>query len=181
MIKHTAPLLKQLPCGFWRPPRRFKVFTYAASTSSQPSFRATSSQESKSHVDHHPAMRRLETMETTTTWRVLKPFYGMHQGGRRWQRSLFPWFKALGFRQCEADDCVFAMTTIDDAVYVSCYVDDLYILYLQDGASSLYASFTRELTQRWKMEDEGEVTYLLPKHRNIQARRLNHAPPDRLH
>ena len=126
-------------------------------------------------------MRRLETMETTTTWRVLKPFYGMHQGGRRWQRSLFPWFKALGFRQCEADDCVFAMTTIDDAVYVSCYVDDLYILYLQDGASSLYASFTRELTQRWKMEDEGEVTYLLPKHRNIQARRLNHAPPDRLH
>ena len=106
-------------------------------------------------------MRRLETMETTTTWRVLKPFYGMHQGGRRWQRSLFPWFKALGFRQCEADDCVFAMTTIDDAVYVRCYVDDLYILYLQDGASSLYASFTRELTQRWEVEDEGEVTDLL--------------------
>ena len=36
-----------------------------------------------------------------------------------------------------------------------------YLLYLQDGADSLYASFTRELTQRWEVEDEGEVTDLL--------------------
>ena len=80
-------------------------------------------------------------------WRVLKQIYRMQQGGRRWQRSLFPWFKALGFRQCEADNCVFAMTATDDAlIYVGCYVDDLYILYLQDSADSLYASFTRELT-----------------------------------
>ena len=94
-------------------------------------------------------------------WRVLKPIYGMQQGGRRWQRSLFPWFKALGFRQCEADNCVFVMTAAGDALYVGCYVDDLYVLYLQDGAESLYASFTRELTQRWEVEDEGEVTDLL--------------------
>jgi hypothetical protein len=94
-------------------------------------------------------------------WRVLKPIYGMQQGGRRWQRSLFPWFKALGFRQCEADNCVFVMTATGDALYVGCYVDDLYILYLQDGADSLYAAFTRELTQRWEVEDEGEVTDLL--------------------
>ena len=58
-----------------------------------------------------------------TIWRVLKPIYGMQQGGRPWQRSLFPWFQALGFRQCEADNCVFSMTTIDDALYVGCYVD----------------------------------------------------------
>ena len=94
-------------------------------------------------------------------WRVLRPIYGMQQGGRRWQLSLFPWFEALGFRQCEADNCVFVMTTADVALYVCCYVDDLYILYLQDGADSLYASFTRELTQRWEVEDEGEVTDLL--------------------
>ena len=53
------------------------------------------------------------------------------------------------------------MTAAGDALYVGCYVDDLYILYLQDGADSLYASFTRELTQRWEVEDEGEVTDLL--------------------
>jgi len=94
-------------------------------------------------------------------WRVLKPIYGMQQGGRRWQRSLFPWFTALGFRQCEADNCVFAMTTAGDALYVGCYVDDLFILYLQDGADSLYASFTHKLAQRWEVEDEGEVADLL--------------------
>jgi len=94
-------------------------------------------------------------------WRVLKPIYGMQQGGRRWQRSLFPWFKALGFRQCEADNCVFSMTAAGDALYVGCYVDDLFILYLKDGADSLYASFTHKLTQRWEVEDEGEVTDLL--------------------
>ena len=94
-------------------------------------------------------------------WRVLRPIYGMQQGGRRWQRSLFPWIRSLGFNQCEADNCVFSMTTAGDALYVGCYVDDLFILYLQDGADSLYASFTHKLAQRWEVEDEGEVTDLL--------------------
>ena len=54
------------------------------------------------------------------------------------------------------------MTATGHALYLGCYVDDLYILYLQDGADSLYASFTRELsTQRWEVEDEGEVTDLI--------------------
>ena len=94
-------------------------------------------------------------------WQVLKPIYGMQQGGRRSKRSLFPWITSLGFSQCDADDCVFSMTTTADALYMGCYVDDLFILYLQDGADSLYASFTRELTPRWEVEDEGEVTDLL--------------------
>ncbi len=75
--------------------------------------------------------------------------------------ALFPWITNLGFKQCDADNCIFSMTTADDALYVGCYVDDLFILYLQDGADSLYASFTRELTRRWEVEDEGEVTDLL--------------------
>ena len=53
------------------------------------------------------------------------------------------------------------MTTAGDALYVGCYVDDLFILYLQDGADSLHASFTHKLAQRWEVEDEGEVTDLL--------------------
>ena len=53
------------------------------------------------------------------------------------------------------------MTAAGDALYVGCYVDDLFILHLQDGADSLYASFTHKLAQRWEVEDEGEVTDLL--------------------
>jgi hypothetical protein len=33
--------------------------------------------------------------------------------------------------------------------------DDLFVLYLQDNADSLYASFTRELTRRWDLESGG--------------------------
>eukprot|EP00965_Chrysotila_dentata_P096421 3186535-Pleurochrysis_carterae.AAC.1 len=36
---------------------------------------------------------------------VVKPVYGMAQAGRRWQRSLFPWLRDWGFRQCESDPC----------------------------------------------------------------------------
>ena len=58
-------------------------------------------------------------------WRVLRPIYGMQQGGRRWQRCLFPWIISHGLSECDADNCVFSMTTADDALYVGCYVDDL--------------------------------------------------------
>ena len=39
--------------------------------------------------------------------RVEKPIYGMAQAGRRWQRSIFPWFVQHGFRQLTSDNCVF--------------------------------------------------------------------------
>ena len=28
-------------------------------------------------------------------------------GGRRWQRSIFPWLKQFGFIQSESDPCIF--------------------------------------------------------------------------
>ena len=37
-------------------------------------------------------------------WRVLIPIYGMQQGGRRWQRSLFLWTRSLGLTQCDTDN-----------------------------------------------------------------------------
>ena len=79
-----------------------------------------------------PGYETLADDGSRKVWRVLRPIYGMQQGGRRWQRSLFPWIRSLGFNQCEADNCVFSMTTAGDALYVGCYVDDLFILYLQD-------------------------------------------------
>ena len=103
----------------------------------------------------------------------------MAQAGRRWQRSLFPWFKQWGLRQCDADNCVFQLSAeVDtptgkrrDTLLVGCYVDDLFVLYNSSDEHSLYARFVRDLQARWDVDDEGEVTDLL----NIEISRTDSA------
>jgi hypothetical protein len=46
--------------------------------------------------------------------RIEKPWYGMAQAGRRWQRSLFPWLLDHGFTQHDADECVFSIMATTD-------------------------------------------------------------------
>jgi hypothetical protein len=99
-------------------------------------------------------------------YRVDKPIYGMAQAGRRWQRSLFPWFLEQGFKQLESDTSVFykARKLSDgtmDRLIVGCYVDDLFCLHGNDATGSLYAEFIAALQSRWKVEDEGPVSDLL--------------------
>ena len=62
----------------------------------------------------------------------------MAQAGRRWQRSIFPWFIKQGFVQLHSDDCVFVKrattvntdgSTRDETIIIGCYVDDLFVLY----------------------------------------------------
>eukprot|EP00965_Chrysotila_dentata_P209282 6185201-Pleurochrysis_carterae.AAC.1 len=89
----------------------------------------------------------------------------MAQAGRRWQRSLFPWLLQWGFTQCTTDPCVFtAQREINGSLQrliIGCYVDDLFTLYSDDGAGSLYEAFTSDLAARWNVEDEGPVSDLL--------------------
>ena len=101
--------------------------------------------------------------------RVEKPIYGMAQAGRRWQRSIFPWLKAHGFKQLHSDTCVFYRTQTRDTpsgprierLVVGCYVDDLFVLNSHDDEHSLYHEFTAALQKDWEVEDEGPVSDLL--------------------
>eukprot|EP00965_Chrysotila_dentata_P201244 6180473-Pleurochrysis_carterae.AAC.11 len=93
--------------------------------------------------------------------RVQKPVYGMAQAGRRWQRTFFCWLKAQGFQQSSKDTCIFSKTREDDNLVVGCYVDDLFVLYSSNGDGSLYSDFSTALVDRWRVEDEGEVSDLL--------------------
>eukprot|EP00965_Chrysotila_dentata_P114708 3791329-Pleurochrysis_carterae.AAC.1 len=101
----------------------------------------------------------------TRVCRVVKPVYGMAQAGHRWQRSLFPWLKAWGFQQSHSDPCVFTcnkpINGTTQSLTLGCYVDDLFVLYSDDGPDSLYSSFTTALSSRWNVEDEGPVSDLL--------------------
>eukprot|EP00965_Chrysotila_dentata_P046222 1536479-Pleurochrysis_carterae.AAC.5 len=81
--------------------------------------------------------------------RVEKPMHGMAHAGRRWQRSLFPWLKEWGFRQCESDPCVLTLTRdvggISQRLIPGCYVDDLFTLHSHSGRGSLYERFASDL------------------------------------
>ena len=98
-------------------------------------------------------------------YRVCKPVYGIAQAGRRWQRSLFPFLKASGFTHFDSDPCVFSKTEVIngvlETVLIGVYVDDLCIVYLHEGDTSLYHNFSTQLTDRWDVEDEGAIVDLL--------------------
>jgi len=102
-------------------------------------------------------------------YKIKKPVYGMAQAGRRWQRSLFPWLKEIGFTQHESDDCLFSKVETrttpqgprEERLILGCYVDDLFTAYTHDDEHSLYHDFTRALQKRWEVEDEGVVKDLL--------------------
>ena len=101
----------------------------------------------------------------TKVVRVDKPIYGMAQAARRWQRDLFAWFESEGFTRCGADSCVFSKSEKIDGktqkLLVGVYVDDLAVVYSDDGPNSLYSRFAARLQSRWAVEDEGPVADLL--------------------
>ena len=117
-----------------------------------------------------PGHKELDDTGVPYIFRVEKPVYGMAQAGRRWQRSLFPFFLEQGFLQFGSDPCLFRKciarlhSTIIDTVILGVYVDDLCFVYSHDDVNSIYTEFTKKLVQRWEVEDEGPVTDLL----NIQ-------------
>eukprot|EP00965_Chrysotila_dentata_P112032 3704626-Pleurochrysis_carterae.AAC.1 len=63
-----------------------------------------------------------------------------------------------GFKQSHSDPCVFTCERIVEdtpqKLIIGCYVDDLFVLYSDDGPSSLYSAFTTALASRWNVEDE---------------------------
>jgi hypothetical protein len=71
--------------------------------------------------------------------------YGLAQAGRRWQRTLFDWFKAWGLKQCQHDTCVFVRNSSvntsngprEDTLIAGCFIDDLHVAYNSSDAVSL--------------------------------------------
>ena len=48
-----------------------------------------------------------------------------------------------------------------DTLIISCYVDDLFIVYNSADEHSLYHRFVTDLQRRWDVADEGDITDLL--------------------
>jgi hypothetical protein len=104
--------------------------------------------------------------------RIEKPIYGIPQAGRRLQRMIFPWLKAIGLRQLvDSDGCVWVY---DDPVggesfVLGVYVDNLQIAHSAEldehgkptDPSSFYAKFRSKLVAEWDVVDEGPMEDLL--------------------
>ena len=116
-----------------------------------------------------PGYERKDEDGNEMVCKVVKPIYGMAQAGRRWQRSLFPWLKEFGFTQSQHDPCVFQLSKVmktpsgprSEQLVLGVYVDDIASAYKYDDQYSLYHEFTKALQERWKVEDEGELSDLL--------------------
>ena len=112
---------------------------------------------------------RVDSRGNPLLCKVVKPIYGMAQSGRRWQRTIFPYFIKQGFTQCDHDSCLFHKRVTrstpsgprDEIIIIGCYVDDLFILSTHTDEHSVYTEFTNQLQKDWDVDDEGPVQDLL--------------------
>ena len=90
--------------------------------------------------------------------RLLRSLYGLKQSAREWNRKCDKALKKLGFKQTEADPCVYFRESDDSIVGV--YVDDLLILAPR-GKNSVIEGIKHDLRKMFKIKELGEVKRIL--------------------
>ena len=94
--------------------------------------------------------------------RLLKPLYGLKQAGRAWASKLHTFLKRGGWKQSNADSCLFTKRHDDgERTFIITYVDDLII----SGSSSKHIFETkRHIKGAFEAEDLGPLTWYLGLH-----------------
>ena len=90
--------------------------------------------------------------------RLKKSLYGLKQAPRCWNIKFVNHLKKIGFRQSEADPCVFVRSGQGNPCVLAVYVDDI-ILLTNTEAEMLMIK--KQLKDGFKMKDMGELHYLL--------------------
>jgi hypothetical protein len=87
-----------------------------------------------------------------------KGLYGLKQAGRTWYYCLLEHLLSIGFTPLKSDSCLYIRRQGDLVTIISVSTDDLIIM-----ASNLemMAQFKLEMTQRFKMVDQGELKHIL--------------------
>ena len=86
-----------------------------------------------------------------------KSLYGLKQAPRCWNRTFTEYMKDIGFKQSNADSCVYIKSK-ETLSIVACYVDDLVVI---TETEEEMASLKGTLACRFKMKDMGELQYCL--------------------
>jgi hypothetical protein len=87
--------------------------------------------------------------------KVKKALYGFHQSGRLWYGTLDTYLTSIGFVMTKSDNCVYVRYSKETPVFfVTVNVDDI---TMTGGDLEMIKTFKQEMSDRFKMEDRGEV------------------------
>ena len=87
-----------------------------------------------------------------------RAIYGLRQAGYVWIQTYMNTMKAMGFKQCNTDPCVFSKSVSGRMMIVAIYVDDTIIAF---EAKCDIEWFLKEMGKHFKFKNEGELKWAL--------------------
>lgn len=91
-------------------------------------------------------------------YKLLKALYGLRQAPQDWYAKLNSCLESLGFQKCPSEHAVYTRTEGESKMVVAVYVDDLLVT---GNNIAMIESFKRKMSQRFKMNDMGKLSYYL--------------------
>ncbi|KAJ1038315.1 hypothetical protein NDA10_002763 [Ustilago hordei] len=91
-------------------------------------------------------------------YKVVKGLYGLKQSGQEWNQEFDRSLRCMGFFQVECAPCIYTKGQGEDMAIVVIYVDDTLVIAPQ---LETVLKVKKQIGQRWKMEDSGEVSHFL--------------------
>ncbi|KAJ1599476.1 hypothetical protein NDA14_002818 [Ustilago hordei] len=91
-------------------------------------------------------------------YKVVKGLYGLKQSGREWNQEFDRSLRRMGFFQVECAPCIYTKGQGEDMAIVVIYIDDTLVIAPQ---LETVLKVKKQIGQRWKMEDSGEVSHFL--------------------
>ena len=83
--------------------------------------------------------------------------YGLRQAPRIWHKMLDKYLRTCGWRRTKTDADVYVRLAGDNKVYLTVYVDDLFIVGIETDIEMVLA----ELQSKFMIKDLGTVKHLL--------------------
>ncbi|SOV07013.1 uncharacterized protein UDID_17990 [Ustilago sp. UG-2017a] len=91
-------------------------------------------------------------------YKVVKGLYGLKQSGREWNQEFDRSLQRMGFFQVECAPCIYTKGQGEDMAIVVIYVNDTLVIAPR---LETVLKVKKQIGQRWKMEDSGEVSHFL--------------------
>ncbi|SOV09407.1 uncharacterized protein UDID_18586 [Ustilago sp. UG-2017a] len=91
-------------------------------------------------------------------YKVVKGLYGLKQSGREWNQEFDRSLRRMGFFQVECAPCIYTKGQGEDMAIVVIYVNDTLVIAPR---LETVLKVKKQIGQRWKMEDSGEVSHFL--------------------